>query len=199
MKNLKSLLLPAALALSSALGASEARQELFSARLLSWLDQAASENRAGAPREAIASCKRAIKDQLADIAPSLRNFSLPTGHDQVVYVTSSPGWGGIHVAALSIGKAGASLSYSDGDTPSTARIAPKDASSIEHVLEDMRPYQFGYTPGWKDGECGLFVIQLHDAQTIALLPPGGRIDSAKGDVVRAFLDWADTRWPEEKN
>jgi hypothetical protein len=121
---------------------------------------------------------------------------VPPAGDFVLYLTSSPGWGGYHLMALAIGRHGGTLLYSHGDRPLASPVSGNAAAAVQRTLQDMRPYRYLYAQGVMDGECGLVVLQLQGVRTIALLPPGARMDGDRGDPLNAFLRWAEPRWPK---
>lgn len=159
-----------------------------------WIAQGVAENLARAPQEALASCRRAFEHDIASHPRSIEG--MPPAGDFVLYLTSSPGWGGYHVLALAIGRRGGTLLYSHGDRPLASPVSAKAAAGIQRTLQDMRPYRYAYAPGVMDGECGLVVMQLQGVRTIAVLPPGARMDGDRGDPLNAFLRWAEPRWPK---
>jgi len=160
-----------------------------------WIAQGLAENRAGAQQADLASCQHSLENDIASHPRTIQGMP-PTG-DFVLYLSSNPGWGSFHLMVLSIGRHGGTLLYGKGKPPTATPVTGRKVASIQHTLHDMRPYRYAYAPGVMDGDCRLVVMQLQGDRTVALLPPGARMDGDKGDPLDAFLRWAEPLWPKE--
>lgn len=169
-----------------------------SEQLNQWIQSAATENLTHAPAAANQACVRVMSEEIAANEHIVNQLSTALHKDFALYVTVGMGWGSFHVVAATFTPDAANHVFgSDGEPLASTRISLADTRALKRIIQDASHFTARYSAGVKDGECGLFVVSIHGQEHPVLLPPGGFVESKQGNVIQAFVDWAEPHLPQE--